>query len=241
MLYNTIKNIKVKISCLLILVVFTFFMFNSCKQTNTVKNSSSIISQVVEPSPSNTTSTEDKTAIGNENDEPLCPSPFKSPESAKPNNGNIPLNKQVDNSHASRENPPEIPSDWKMYRYLEYGYEVAYPTDYSPSISGGHSVAANPEFGMRLSLYSKDNHPTVDIDSIKIDTFHNIDNFIKSKYRGDMTPDGSISINNENHNIYSINGDDYYFVFFSNGSYIFQLSSSSKELLTKIARTFAFI
>jgi len=157
------------------------------------------------------------------------------------NNGNITLNKQADNSHTSRENQPEIPSDWKVYRNLEYGYEVAYPTDYSPSISGGHSVAANPEFGMRLSLYSKDNRPTVDIDPIKIDTFHNIDNFIKIQYRGDMMPDGSVSINNENYNIYRINNDDYYFVFFSNDSYIFQLSSSSKEILTKIIRTFAFI
>lgn len=138
-------------------------------------------------------------------------------------------------------NMPEVSSNWKIYKYPEYGYEVSYPPDYNPSISGGHSVAANPEFEMRLSLYSKDNQPAVDIDSIKIDTFHNVDNFIKSQYRDEMTPDGSISLNDENHKIYCINGDDYYFVFFSNKSYIFQLSSSSKELLTKIARTFVFI
>ncbi len=237
MLYNAIKNIKVKISCLLILVVFTFCMFNSCEEINTVKNSGSIKSEVFETSPSNTTSIKDKTAIGNKNDEPLHPSPLKSPESAKMNNG-APL---LNNSHASRENPPEISSYWQIYRYLEYGYEVSYPPDYNPSISGGHSVTANPEFGMRLSLYSKDNQPAVDIDTIKIDTFHNVDNFIKSKYRDEMTSDGGFSINHENHNIYCINGDDYYFVFFSNKSYIFQLSSSSKELLTKIARAFVLI
>lgn len=227
----------IKINCLIIIIIFISLILNSCEVATKGENKNITKSQVLETSISNNSSIEYKTASVNESDS----SSLKCTEFAKMNNGTSSINKQVDNSCDSRENPPEVYSDWKIYKYPEYGYEVSYPPDYSPSISGGHSVDWNPEFGMRLSLYSKDNHPTVDIDSIKIDTFDSIDNFIKNKYRGDMTPDESFSINNENHNIYSINGDDYYFVFLSDGSYIFQLSSSSKELLTKIARTFTFI
>lgn len=68
-----------------------------------------------------------------------------------------------------------------------------------------------------------------------------MDNFLKIKYSDEMVSSGRFSINNGEHKIYRIKGDDYYFVFFSNESYIFQLSSSSKELLVKIARTFTFI
>lgn len=147
------------------------------------------------------------------------------------------LKTQIGEFHWPKENPPGTPSGWNVYRYLEYGYEVAYPDNYKPSISGGHSVAANPEFEMRLSLSSKDNQHTVDIDSINIDSFHTVDNFIKSKYKGEMLIDGS----NVNYKIYRIKGDNYYFVFFSNASHIFQISSSAKDILQKIAQTFIFI
>jgi len=156
-------------------------------------------------------------------------------------NENSTLKMQIDEFHSPKENPVSIPIGWKIYRYLEYEYEVAYPEDYSPSISGGHSVVANPEYEMRLSLLPKDNLPLVDIDSVTIDTFQSVDNFIKIKFKDEMIIGGSLSVNNVNYGIYKPKDDNYYFVFFSNKSHIFQISSSSKEFLQKIAGTFKFI
>lgn len=156
-------------------------------------------------------------------------------------NENSTLKMKIDQFHSPKENPMRIPTDWKIYRYLEYGYEVAYPEDYSPIISGGHSVAANPVFEMRLSLLPKDKLPLVDIDSVTIDTFQSVDNFIKISFKGEMLIDSSLSVNNVNYGIYKLKDDNYYFVFFANKSHIFQMSSSSKEFLKEIARTFKFI
>jgi hypothetical protein len=137
----------------------------------------------------------------------------------------------------------DIPSNMKVYQYKDYGYEIAYPQDYKVQISGGHSPLANPEFGMRLSLYSKDN-PGLDIDSIdKInfkDKYQSIGEFISYKHL-DIKPDEDVIVHDNQNTIYKLEGDNYYFSFFENDKYIFQLSSSSKALLKTVIEYFKFI
>lgn len=135
-------------------------------------------------------------------------------------------------------------SSLKVYKYIEYGYQIAYPQTYSADLSGGHSPVANPEFGMRLSLTSKDGQPALDIDSIdKVnykDKYQNVEGFIKYTKLNVKLEEG-ITINNEHNKIYKLEGDNYYFSFFENEKYIFQLSSSSKDVLKTVMTTFKFI
>lgn len=135
-------------------------------------------------------------------------------------------------------------SNMKVYKYVEYGYEIAYPQNYDIELSGGHSPAANPEFEMRLSVYTKDGLPGVDIDSInKVnnkDKYQNVEEFIKYKHLN-VKFDEDIIINDKHNKIYKLEDDNYYFSFFENDKYIFQLSSSSKDILKKIMMTFRFI
>lgn len=132
----------------------------------------------------------------------------------------------------------------KVYKYIEYGYEIAYPQNYNISLSGGHSPEANPEFGMRLSLYSEDNQSGLDIDSIDKanykNKYENVEDFIKYKYLN-LKLDEDFIINDKYNKIYKLEGDNYYFSYFENKDYIFQLSSSSKDVLKKIIPTFKFI
>lgn len=138
----------------------------------------------------------------------------------------------------------DIPPDWKVYRYSDYGYEIAYPREYNAALSGGHSPVANPELGMRLSLSSKDNQPGLDIDSInKVDykdKYQNVEEYIKYKHLTIMF-DENITINNKANKIYKLKDDNHYFSFFENENYIFQFSSNSKEILKKIMTTFIFV
>ncbi|WP_308898509.1 hypothetical protein [Candidatus Desulfosporosinus nitrosoreducens] len=153
---------------------------------------------------------------------------------------NTALKTQIDDFHNPKDNPPNIPQDWKIYRYLECGYEIAYPENYEPSISGGHSVVANPEYEVRLSLYSKE-QPYVDIDSIRIDTYKSIINFIQNNFKNRIVIDGNMVVNNVNCNIYKSVEENYYYIFLSNSRYIFQISSESKETIEKVSKTFMFI
>lgn len=134
----------------------------------------------------------------------------------------------------------DAPSDMKIYKYEDYGYEIAYPKDYEVQISGGHSPIANPELGTRLSLFSK-NNPGLDIDSIdKLnfkDKYQNIEEYINYKHL-DIKPDEDFNANDKNNKIYKLDGDNYYFSFFENDKYIFQLSSNSKTLLKKVMENF---
>lgn len=138
----------------------------------------------------------------------------------------------------------DIPSNWKVYRYSDYGYEVAYPQNYNAVLSGGHSPVANPELGMRLSLSSKGSQPGVDIDSIDKadykDKYQNVEEYINYKHLNIMF-DEDIIINDKTNKIYKLEEGDYYFSFFDNENYIFQISSGSKEILKKIMATFNFI
>jgi outer membrane murein-binding lipoprotein Lpp len=147
--------------------------------------------------------------------------------------------------HTPNEIKADIPLDWKAYRYPEYGYEVSYPESYNTNVSGGHSPVANPEFGMRLSLYSNDREPNLDIDSIdKVnfkDKYKNTEDFIKYKFKSNIIFDENIVIKNNNNKIYKIKDDNYYFAYFENTNFIFQFSCSSKETLKKIMSTFNFI
>lgn len=137
----------------------------------------------------------------------------------------------------------DVSSNMKVYQYRDYGYEIAYPQEYEVQISGGHSPLANPEFGMRLSLYSKDN-PSLDIDSIdKVnykDKYQSIEEFIIYKHL-DIKLDEDYIIDEKTYKIYKLEDDNYYFSFVENDKYIFQLSSSSKTLLRQIIQTFKFI
>lgn len=146
----------------------------------------------------------------------------------------------------SADEPAEtaIGSSYKTYKYIEYGYEISYPETYGASISGGHSPAANPEFGMRLSLSSPDSPAALDIDSIDKagfeEKYQNSEDFIKYK-KLKVKLDEEIMENDSKIKIYRLEDDDYYFSFFENEKYIFQLSSGSKDLLKDMAATFKFI
>lgn len=136
------------------------------------------------------------------------------------------------------------PSNMKTYRYNEYAYEVSYPQSYNAVLTGGHSPMANPEYEMRLSLYSKDGRTTLDIDSVnKIDykdKYENYKDFIKYK-RLNLSLDEEITIKNKKNNIYILLDDNYYFSFIENDKHIFQLSSNSKALLKTILSNSRFI
>ncbi len=110
-------------------------------------------------------------------------------------------------------------------------------------MSGGHSPAANPEYEMRLSLYSKDSQLRLDIDSVdKVnykDKYQNVEDFIKYKHLN-IKFDEDFIINDKHNKIYKSESEDYYFSFLENEKYIFQLSSSSKDILKKIMNTFKF-
>lgn len=138
----------------------------------------------------------------------------------------------------------DVQPNMKVYRYSEYGYEVSYPQNYNVVISGGHSPVANPEYEMRLGLYSKDSRNTLSIDTInKVifrDKYSNFDEFIK--YKGlNLRFDEEVTINHNHRKIYKVKGDNYYLSSFENDKYIFQFSSSSKEFLEKIMSTFKFL
>jgi cell division protein FtsB len=159
---------------------------------------------------------------------------------------NSTLKENIDEFNMPKEIRPDIPLDWKVYRYLQYGYEVAYPENYYASISGGHSPAANPELEMRLSLSTKDNsQPWVDIDSIGKtnykDKYQNVEDYIKYKFQDGIVFDENIIVNNHINKIYKMKDDNYYFSFIENRSFIFEFSCSSKEILQKIMNTFIFI
>jgi hypothetical protein len=93
-------------------------------------------------------------------------------------------------------------------------------------------------------LYSKYSRIILDIDSIdKVsyrDKYLNVEEFIKYKQRK-VKFDEDIIIDNKHNKIYKSEDDNYYFSFFENEKYIFQLSSSSKKFLKKIMATFTFI
>lgn len=154
------------------------------------------------------------------------------------------LKTDADEFHSPKTIGVEIPENWKMYRYLELGYEIAYPQDYNLGISGGHSPAANPELGMRLSLSSKDNQVSLDIDLIdKVgyeDKYTNAEEYVKFKNMN-LIIDEDNSVNIDNNKIYKLEGETYYLFFVENENYIFRLSSSSKETLKKVIKTFRFI
>ena len=137
----------------------------------------------------------------------------------------------------------DIFSNLKFYQNDDYGYEIGYPQDYEMQISGGHSPIANPEYGMRLSLYSK-GKPSLDIDSIDKanykDKYQNIEEFINYKHLN-IKFDEDVILDDKQNKIYKLDGDNYYFSFFENNEYIFELSSSSKDLLKLIMVSFKFI
>lgn len=134
-------------------------------------------------------------------------------------------------------------ANMKRFKNIEAGYKIAYPKNYEVQQSGGHSPVANPEYEMRLSLYSKDGLPGLDIDSInKVnykDKYRNIEGFIKYK-RLNLKIDENFIINSESNKIYRLEEENYFFVFFENDKNIFQLSSSSKDILKKIMISFKF-
>jgi hypothetical protein len=138
----------------------------------------------------------------------------------------------------------DTPLNMKAYRYNEYGYEIGYHPSFDIEISGGHSPAANPEYGMRLSLYSKDSQLRLDIDSVEKvnykDKYQSVEDFIKYKHLN-IKFDEDFIINDKHNKIYKSESEDYYFSFLENEKYIFQLSSSSKDILKKIMITFKFI
>lgn len=131
----------------------------------------------------------------------------------------------------------------KSYKNIEAGYEIAYPENYEIQQSGGHSPLANPEYEMRLSLYSKEGLPGLDIDSINKlnykDKYRNIESFIKYKHLN-LKTDEDFIINSKSNKIYRLEGENYFFVFFENNKNIFQLSSSTKDILKKIMISFKF-
>jgi hypothetical protein len=137
-----------------------------------------------------------------------------------------------------------VPLNMKIYRYSEYGYEISYPQNYIVVLSGGHSPVANPEYGMRLSLHSKDGIFTLDIDSVDkvkcMNKYKNYKEFIKYKLLN-LKLDGEIIIKQKKNEIYKLEDDNYYFSFIENDEYIFQLSSNSKDLLKTIMLNFRFI
>lgn len=137
----------------------------------------------------------------------------------------------------------DAPSNMKVYQYKDYGYEVAYPQGYQVQISGGHSPVANPEFGMRLSLYSKDN-PYLDIDSIDNinykDMYQNTEEFINYMHLN-IKFEEDLIVDDKHYKIYKLEDDNYYFSFVESDKYIFQLSSSSKTFLKRTIATFKFI
>lgn len=140
--------------------------------------------------------------------------------------------------------PTSVPLNMKTYRYNEYGYEVSYPQSYNAVLSGGHSPVANPEYEMRVSLYSKGGRTILDIDSVnKIDymnKYENYNEFIKYK-RLNLSLNEEIIIKNKKNKIYKLVDDNYYFSFLENDKYIFQLSSNSKDLLKTIMFNFRLL
>lgn len=137
-----------------------------------------------------------------------------------------------------------VPSNMKVYRYEECGYEVSYPYNYFVVLSGVHSPVTNPEYGMRLSLHSEDRRIIMDIDSVnKInyrDKYENYVEFIKYKHLN-LSLDEENIVKHKPISIYRLKDEDYYFLFFENDEHIVQLSSNSKEFLKTIMITFRFI
>lgn len=142
-------------------------------------------------------------------------------------------NKKIIGTYAS--------TDLKFYKYNELGYEIVYPENYFIDLSGGHSQEANTEYETRLSLYSKDGKPGLDIDTInKVnykDKYKNAEDYIKYKNLN-IKIEEDVIINDMFNKIFKMEGDNYYFAFFENDRYIFQLSSGSKDFLKKIMMTF---
>jgi hypothetical protein len=137
-----------------------------------------------------------------------------------------------------------VSSNFKIYKNSDLGYEIVYPENYQVQLSGGHSPAANPEFEMRLSLYSKEGLTWLDIDSInKVDykdKYQSVEDFIKYKQLNIREHEDFI-VNDKAYKIYILKDDKYYFAYFENDKHIFQLSSSSKDMLKSIMTNFKLI
>jgi hypothetical protein len=135
----------------------------------------------------------------------------------------------------------DIPDGWRLYRYLDYGFEIAYPSSWKVSINSQDKSKTEDDIEARVSVYNDNPTECIDINIISLKTYNSINEYIKQKYNYKVYVKKSIYVNNQKYDVYKLSGEKHYFIFIKNKSYIFDVNSASEEFLLKIFETFKFI
>lgn len=142
--------------------------------------------------------------------------------------------------HNPNNAPPEIPEGWRVYRFLELGFEIGYIEGSNISIEPSIEKSKSTNDGMRLKI-SLDEGKDLAVDAVNIKKYESINNYLNRFYKGRLYVKKSMYINNEKFDLYKMSGEKYYHFILKNQNYIFDINSPSEELLIKTIGTFKFI
>lgn len=143
---------------------------------------------------------------------------------------------KLENYIEPKNNPPGIPNGWKVYRYFDYGFQIAYPGEYK--------IKANiqtQDGGRGLKIYSDDQSVFLDVKAIKLDKFRDEKEYVIGTYEYKVYPKNKVIINNQELELYKLQGNKHYYIFLKTVSHIIEVNSPSEEFLIEVVKTIKYI
>lgn len=146
------------------------------------------------------------------------------------------ISKRIESILEPKDSPPGIPAGWKIYRYFDYGFQIAYPRDYKLITN-----IENQDGSRGMKIYSEDQSVFVDVRMIKCDGYNDIKDYVINTYEYKVYPKSKVGVNNQEYDLYKLQGSKHYYIFLVNKKYILEINSPSEELLVNIIKTIKFI
>lgn len=153
---------------------------------------------------------------------------------------NLSLKKLIVELHSPKDIPPDVPEGWKIYRFLEFGFEIGYADGSNINIEPSNDNSKNTNGEIEFIISSSNSNDLV-IYAVNIQEYNNINNYLNRFHKGRLYVKKSIYINNQKIDLYKKSGEKHYHFILKNKNHIFDINSSSEELLIQTIGTFKFI